>query len=285
MNTVELNKRFLVAKYIVARGYETARTMQRAAKRHAKKSLDKAAVSSIVTDADLAIEALMRQEIRKHFPHDHIIGEEEGAAALDTQYPSWALDPIDGTKNYANGLPLWAVSAAVLEHGVPVVGAVSARDHCYTARRDIDAVWRDDAPFVRQLAPATPPNLAIERFDKVFNRDEIETALRETGVRLLENLGSCIGECMRILEGTLDGYINPCPAIWDWAAVAILFEKAGIAITRWDGTAPFPSIWHTIESDVAAYLENPTRFDMFAAPPSLHETFLPVVKRCHLLPR
>ncbi|ETB47936.1 histidinol-phosphatase, partial [Mycobacterium avium 11-0986] len=78
-----------------------------------------------VTDADRAAEAELRAVLARQRPHDSIVGEEFGG---DTAFTGrqWIIDPIDGTKNFVRGVPVWATLIALLHDGVPVVGAVSA---------------------------------------------------------------------------------------------------------------------------------------------------------------
>lgn len=80
-------------------------------------------VDSVVTEFDAEAERLIAARIRSRYPDHAIIGEEESpGAALGER--AWAVDPIDGTRNYAAGVPLWAVSVAALEDGEPVAGAI-----------------------------------------------------------------------------------------------------------------------------------------------------------------
>ncbi len=80
---------------------------------------------TVVTNIDRAIERFLRERIESKFPDHAILGEEEGGAAVLTDAPLWAIDPVDGTTNLANGLPHWGVSVGLVENGVPVVGVVA----------------------------------------------------------------------------------------------------------------------------------------------------------------
>ena len=79
---------------------------------------------TVVTNIDRAIEEFLRERIGARFPDHAILGEEYGLVG-DDHGPLWALDPVDGTSNLANGLPQWGVSVGLLDGGVPVVGAVA----------------------------------------------------------------------------------------------------------------------------------------------------------------
>ena len=78
-----------------------------------------------VSDADLACETLLRDRIGTALPNDRILGEEFGGEALAVGR-QWVIDPIDGTKNFVRGVPVWATLIALIDDGVPVVGVVSA---------------------------------------------------------------------------------------------------------------------------------------------------------------
>src|SRR3981189_98779 len=78
-----------------------------------------------VTDADRSAEELLRSVLAEHRPDDAVLGEEYGGAAV-FEGRQWVLDPIDGTKNFVRGVPVWATLIALLQDGVPVVGVVSA---------------------------------------------------------------------------------------------------------------------------------------------------------------
>src|SRR3990170_4258750 len=79
---------------------------------------------SPVTDADTAVEDTVREIIAELRPGDDVLGEERGGAVGDGR--TWVVDPIDGTKNFLRGNPVWATLIALVEGGVPVVGVVSA---------------------------------------------------------------------------------------------------------------------------------------------------------------
>ena len=78
-----------------------------------------------VTDADEAVEADLREVLGRQRPGDTVLGEEQGGTP-SLQGRQWVIDPIDGTKNFVRGVPVWASLIALLEDGVPIVGVVSA---------------------------------------------------------------------------------------------------------------------------------------------------------------
>src|SRR5262249_3728466 len=81
--------------------------------------------STPVTEADLAVEAMSRSALAEEFPADAVLGEEHGLAS-GSGSRTWVIDPIDGTKNFAAGIQIWATLLALVEGGEPVVGVVGA---------------------------------------------------------------------------------------------------------------------------------------------------------------
>jgi myo-inositol-1(or 4)-monophosphatase len=95
----------------------------------------------VVTEMDREVERFIRGAIAKRFPGDAIIGEEDGGSAGDRL---WLIDPIDGTANYARGLPHYCVSIGYLERGVPTIGAIydPSHDWLYSAAKG-EGAWQD----------------------------------------------------------------------------------------------------------------------------------------------
>ena len=120
-------------------GHADALTMHRF--EAADLSVNKKPDMSPVTDADIACEKFMRDDIAAYSPGDEILGEEFGGEPTFSGR-QWVIDPIDGTKNFVRGVPVWATLIALLEDGEPVVGVVSApalrRRRCGRHRRP----WR-----------------------------------------------------------------------------------------------------------------------------------------------
>jgi len=86
-----------------------------------------------VTEADLAIEAMVRRGLRGRFPNDAVLGEEAGLEGSSNR--RWIVDPIDGTANFADGVQVWGTLIALAIDEVPVVGVVSARRSASATRR------------------------------------------------------------------------------------------------------------------------------------------------------
>ena len=175
-----------------------------------------------VSEVDRAVEDLVRRRVAERFPDHAVIGEEVNAHPASTANVVWVIDPIDGTANFINGFPLFAVSVGVLHHGVPVAAAVwCAATHLlgpgvYHAgaggalRLDGVDVPRERATVVRRALAAAPggaPGGTKEWEHRVTGSIAIEAALVAAGVFTSATFWS--------------------PRIWDVAAGALLVQAAG----------------------------------------------------------
>ncbi|MGQ0743876.1 MAG: inositol monophosphatase family protein [Acidimicrobiales bacterium] len=191
-----------------------------------------------VTDADRATETLLRRILAEHRPGQAIVGEEEGAADIDGSSKRWILDPIDGTKNYVRGVPVWGTLIGVECDGAGVVGVVSAPA---LGRR----WWASTGG-----GAWTGGSLAQSRRLAVSNRQDLESCwLGYDDVPGFEavGLGGAFGALCRrcertrafgdfwshmmVAEGTLDAAVEPEVAHWDVAAVAVIVAEAGGVFT------------------------------------------------------
>ena len=191
----------------------------------------------VVTEADRAAEALIRDRIRAARPDDAFLGEEEDAEPGTTGV-RWIIDPIDGTVNFLYGLPQYAVSIAAEVDGEVVAGVVIdvAKDVEYVARPGTEGVvaLRDGRPItVRGPAPLAQRLIATG----FAYRAEVRAVQAQAVARLLprirdiRRLGSCALDLCAVAEGTLDGYVEEGVNLWDHAAAGYIARAAG-ATTR-----------------------------------------------------
>jgi len=183
-----------------------------------------------VSNVDRDVEARVRAALSKRFPAHAIIGEENEAPARDDAEFVWVIDPLDGTTNYLNGLPLFSASIGVLYHHAPIAGAVwcscthQMRPGVYHAHEDGDLCF--DGHTLERRAPAAWRSLASEpgaapRYGAFF----------ETRV-----LASAALECAFVAAGMLQVAYLERPAIWDVAAGIVLARASGCrVVTRRDG--------------------------------------------------
>jgi len=196
-----------------------------------------------VTDADRAVETELRQALARERPNDSIVGEEFGG---DTAFTGrqWIIDPIDGTKNFVRGVPVWASLIALLQDGVPVVGAVSApalQRRWWAAHGQGAFVAVNGAPprrlsvsSVAQLSSASLSFSSLSGWAQRGVRDRF-IALTDAVWRV-RAFGDFLSYCL-VAEGAVDVAAEPEVSVWDLAALDIVVREAGGALTALDGTA------------------------------------------------
>jgi myo-inositol-1(or 4)-monophosphatase len=190
-----------------------------------------------VSNVDREVEARLRTMVAERYPSHLVIGEESECIQRDDAPFIWVIDPLDGTTNYLNGLPLFAASVAVLYRHVPVAGAIwCASTHerhpgVYHAHHD-GCLSFDSRPLTRRPAPPWR-GLASEPGDTPRYAAFFETRV----------LASAALECAFAAAGILRVAYLGAPAIWDVAAGLVLARSAGCRVlTRRDGVwIPFKS--------------------------------------------
>lgn len=191
---------------------------------------------SEVTRADREAEAAARDCIHRFFPGDAIVGEEFGSEG-ESRTRRWLVDPIDGTRSFVRGVPLWGSLVAVEENGIVVAGAIncpSSGDLLVAARGE--GCWHNGARTsvsgTTELSRATI--LATDdRFQRNSARAARWAALAER-VGIARTWGDCYGYVLVATgraELMVDGRMNP----WDVAALIPVIEEAGGVITDWGG--------------------------------------------------
>jgi myo-inositol-1(or 4)-monophosphatase len=177
--------------------------------------------SNPVSEVDRAVEAFIRAELLAEFPDHGVIGEEGSGSAHGGEGVTWVIDPIDGTTNFINGVPLFACSIGVLLDGWPLAGAIwcvsthALRPGVYHAHRG-GSLSFDEALLERRPA-ATWRGLAAEP-----GRAPTFGAHWDTRV-----LGSATLECAFVAAGLLRLAYVSRPSLWDAAAALALLEAAG----------------------------------------------------------
>jgi myo-inositol-1(or 4)-monophosphatase len=199
----------------------------------------KGAPTNLVTEMDARAEALILGRLRAAFPDDAILAEETGSAA-GRSGRRWIVDPLDGTTNYAHGLPLFAVSIALEVGGRVELGVVHdpVHDELYVAQRGAGAFVNDRRLGVSRTATLDESLLAtgfpynIRETDDNNLREYAAFSLRARGVR---RLGSAVLYLGWLAAGRFDGYWELRTGPWDVAAGGLFVEEAGGRITGIDG--------------------------------------------------
>jgi myo-inositol-1(or 4)-monophosphatase len=219
--------------------------------------------TDVVTEADHQSEALVVAAVHAAWPCDAVFSEEVGIVApADAGAPpsgrTWVCDPLDGTVNYANGIPVYCFSIALVVDGAPVVGVVRdpVRGESYAATAD---------------GPATLDGRPVEVRPKARLRDGVISmglsgarvperwARLRSAVRVPRGFGSAALALAYVANGRFDAFIqesNLSP--WDIAAAGLIAERAGAVVTAVDGGP-----WFTLDA--------PTRTMSLVAAPEPHQ--------------
>jgi myo-inositol-1(or 4)-monophosphatase len=202
----------------------------------------KLGATDVVTEADRRAEAALVEVLRAERPDDAITGE-EGAAVGAAGGRRWLLDPVDGTLNYAAGLPTWCAAVALVDEHGGLASAVydPTHDELYSAARGAGATAGG-----RPLALGGAPPLAdavVATFVGVRRRDaEIDAATRVLVGRIgeLRAFGCGSLELAAVAAGRVHGWVQADVAEWDWHPGALLVAEAGgtvLARGRWRAAA------------------------------------------------
>ncbi len=191
---------------------------------------------SPVTIADQESERLIAGRIREAFPEDGILGE-EGSSREGSSGRRWIIDPIDGTRDFLRGLPLWSVLIGLEEEGKVVAGVchMPARQETYSASRGAGA-WLNGSRI--RASAIDSPSAAVLCINELngFARQPWGTRVLEWASRFwsVRSLGGSVDAVM-LASGRIDMWVEPRAKPWDLAAFRILFEEAGVQFRNFDG--------------------------------------------------
>ncbi|MDY7100420.1 MAG: inositol monophosphatase family protein [Actinomycetota bacterium] len=213
--------------------------------------VDTKADGTPVTMADKAAERLIREHLTRRFPDDGIVGEEEDDVA-GTSGLRWVIDPIDGTKAFTHGVPLYSTLLALLDgDGHPVLGVVDlpALGETASAARGVGC-WLT-------RAGGAPERTTVSTTDVIGGSWAMTSGLTPWDLAAVERLkaagvhlrtwGDAYGYVL-VATGRADAMIDPIAELWDLAAPAVVVTEAGGRFTATDGT-PGPAAGSGIGSN------------------------------------
>ena len=192
-----------------------------------------------VSEADEAVERLLRERLAAERPNDGILGEEFGTSGDAAR--RWVIDPIDGTKNYVRGIPVYATLIALVEDTQPVVGVVSApaMGRRWWASRGDGAFCNSRPLHVSRIGEFAESHLA---YDSITDHDRHGST--EAMLALIRKCSRARGFGdfwihMMVAEGAIEIAVEPFVAPWDMAPIQIIVEEAGGRFTDLQGRATF----------------------------------------------
>jgi myo-inositol-1(or 4)-monophosphatase len=189
-----------------------------------------------VTDVDVKVEQEVRAYLARLTPEIGFLGEEEGSSG-DTEY-TWVLDPIDGTSNFSHGLPLCAVSLALVERGRPIVAETTAPflDLRYNAIRDRGSFVNGQRMRASRTSELSKAIVSIGDYavgDGAASKNEQRirlTALLADRVERVRMFGSAALDLAWVAEGRTDAAVILANKPWDTAAGVLLAREAGAQV-------------------------------------------------------
>lgn len=198
---------------------------------------------SPVSEADEAVERLLRERLAVERPEDGIVGEEFGTSGDAAR--RWVLDPIDGTKNYVRGIPVYATLIALVEHdrpdARPTLGVVSApaMERRWWASRGEGAFCNGRAIHASRIGELEQAHIA---YDSITDHDKHGSSEAMLALIRACNRARGFGDFwshMLVAEGAIEIAVEPFVAPWDMAAVQPIVEEAGGRFTDLHGRARF----------------------------------------------
>jgi histidinol phosphatase-like enzyme (inositol monophosphatase family) len=194
-----------------------------------------------VTEADKQAEAAIRRMIAARYPDHGVIGEEYGEDRPDAEHV-WVLDPIDGTRAFIAGLPLWTTLIALRSAGQPVVGVI--------AQPYLDEIFLGGQSGARLLRGAGETPLAVRPCEKltdavisttdpdIFTGSELGAWTQVRAAARLARLGCDAYAYAMLAAGRIDLVAETSLKPWDWSALVPVIEAAGGKVVNWLGAAP-----------------------------------------------
>jgi myo-inositol-1(or 4)-monophosphatase len=233
-----------------------------------------------VTEADRATQRLIVAALRKRFPGEGIIGEEnDTGSAITAEIPdpmgrTWVIDPIDGTNNYINGYGTFAVCIGLLEKGRPILGVVYdvARDAMYAAASG-EGAWLGSKRLQVQQTPLADSSMLMLTSNLIDKAGRCpQWACKWIGQTnwKIRMLGSAAMEAIHVAAGVAHGAVTVNGKLWDVAAAAAVVLEAGGIVTDLKGKDIFP---YRLDQYTGA------KVPFLAAAPAAHSELVQVIAR------
>jgi myo-inositol-1(or 4)-monophosphatase len=234
--------------------------------------IDYKSARDVVTEADHESEALILEGIRARFPADALLAEETGEhRAIAGEAPTsgrgrvWIVDPLDGTVNYANGLPVFCVSIGLVSDGIPIVGVIldPTRGELFAATSDGPATLngQDVRASVKERLSDFVISMALNGRTAPSRGRNVRKA-----IRISRSMGSAALALAYVANGRFDAFVQQGGlSAWDVAAAGLIAERGGATVTSMHG-GPWFDLAHP-----------PRSIGILAAPPAHHEALLKLV--------
>ena len=230
--------------------------------------------NELVTQADARCQQIIIDQIKEKYPDHGFIAEEGEQGKIFKQSPRgdqqfwWAIDPIDGTNNFAHHMLLFTVSIAVLYEGQPIVGVIfePATDSMYTAVKGREAQLNN-----RRI---TASDATMDKFSSIGLDSHYDNGVPSWTCEIMKrtrfrNLGTTALQLTYVANGGLIATIASDPKLWDIEAGTLIAETAGAIVTDWQGNKIYPVDLETYETN---------QFSVIAANKQVHPEILELLK-------
>lgn len=231
--------------------------------------------NQVVTEIDLKIGSMLIDYVQDSFPDHNIIDEEAGVIDKDSNF-TWVIDPIDGTSNYANRVPLYGIMLGLLKDDVPVAGglALPGFSEIYVAEKGKGTYCNSEKIH---LTKEVNFKSALVAYGIDGNRDAPEFTYDECRLmaEIILNVGNVrisnsVFDSVMVLKGGYAAFLNRSAKIWDNVAQQVIIEEAGGIFTDFFG--------HPMDYSNALHRSD-DNFTFFAASPIVHFQLLNIIQR------
>lgn len=229
--------------------------------------------TQVLTDTDIEIGKYLVEEVKKNYPNHNIIDEESGVIDNDSDF-TWIIDPIDGTTNFAIGVPTYGSMIGLLEKATPIAGGLSlpSFDQILTAEKGKGAYLNGELIKVSSETNLSHTLVAIGMDPDKENPDKIRDQMKTVAEVLLNsrNLRSSnsVFDLVMVAKGSYGGWLSLSGKIWDNIGPQIVIEEAGGLYTNYFGK---PMDYSN------ALSKTKINFTACAAAPSLHKKLQEII--------
>ncbi|MBM3191237.1 MAG: inositol monophosphatase [Chlamydiae bacterium] len=218
----------LVASHILKEGQKKKLSIQ-----------DKEGAGNVVTESDIRAETEIIRIILSQFPYHGILAEETKSNGVPNNEYVWIIDPLDGSKNYSKGLPIYSISIALFYQNQPVLGVIFVPNLEQMFVADEQGAYLNGKPLNVSQTTLLSKALLASGYpyavkENPLNCMEVENAMIQTEAQV-NNLGTSVLHLAYVAAGLFDGQFHAGLRAWDIAAASLMIRHAGGILTDWEG--------------------------------------------------